>query len=209
MAKRSIKSYSKFTYEDLKALNLTAVITDLFKGEMIVPVEPSAVLLELLESAREASLDTEKARSEFLIMPILRELQKNNKTIFSIYSGFNFDVDPARGLQGFCDYLLARLPLTIVPDAPILAVVEAKLSSSLSAAVPQCVAEMYATRIWNEKKGESAQTIFGAITTGDNWLFLRYKSGMTIEIDKTNYSLKQLDELLGVLQYIINQFKQN
>jgi hypothetical protein len=206
MAKQHTKSYSKFTFNDLKALGLEVIIVDLFAGQTIAAVQPSNMLSEILESANEVSLDTEKARSEFIIAPILRELQKNNKTVFAVYSGFNFDVDTEKGLQGFCDYLLARLPLRVVPDSPIIAVVEAKLNGSLSAAVPQCVAEMYATRIWNEKRNEPTETIYGMITTGDNWLFLRYKEGMTIEVDRNVFPLKQIPELLGVLQHIVNQF---
>jgi hypothetical protein len=42
--------------------------------------------------------------------------------LFSLYySGFNFNVDIERGLQGFCDFILAKLPLKVVPDAPIIA----------------------------------------------------------------------------------------
>jgi hypothetical protein len=207
MAKRNTKSYSKFTFDDLKTLGLEVIIVDLFKGETITPVPPTAWLTETLNRAQNLSLATEKAKSEFLIAPILNELQGNNPTVFAVYSGFNFSVDIVKGLQGFCDFLLAKLPLRIVPDTPIIAVVEAKLNDVITAAVPQCVAEMYATRIWNEKKGEPAQTIYGIITTGDNWLFLRYKIGMTIEVDKSPYPLKQLPELLGVLQYLIDQFK--
>lgn len=98
MAKRNTKSYSKFTLEDLKTLDLCTVVTKLFVDQTIKPVLPSAMLVETLESATEVSLDTEKARTEFLIAPILRELQKNNKNIFSVYSGFNFDVDATKGL---------------------------------------------------------------------------------------------------------------
>lgn len=182
-------------------------MVNLFEGEDIAPVEPSTMLSEILKDAQEVSLDTEKARSEFLIAPILRELQKNNKTVFSVYSGFSFDVDAEKGLQGFCDYLLVKLPLQPVPNAPIVAVVEAKLSGSLAAAIPQCAAEMYATRLWNEKKGEPRQIIYGTITIGDSWLFLRFKEGMTVEVDKKVYPLAKLEEVLGVLQHIVNQFK--
>jgi hypothetical protein len=207
MAKRNTKSYSKFTYDDLSALGLSVIMVHLFEGETIALVQPSMVLSENLKDAAEVSLDTEKARSELLIAPVLRELQKNNKTVFSVYSGFNFDVDAEKGLQGFCDYLLVKLPLQPIPTSPIIAVVEAKLSGSLAAAIPQCVAEMYATRLWNEKKGEPTQVIYGIITTCDSWLFLRYKDGMIVETDKATYPLKQIDELLGVLQHLVNQFK--
>ncbi len=207
MAKRNTKFYSKFTYDDLSTLGLSVVMVNLFEGETIAPVQPSMVLSENLKDATEVSLDTEKARSEFLIAPVLRELQKNNKTVFSVYSGFSFDVDAEKGLQGFCDYLLVKLPLHPIPTAPIIAVVEAKLSGSLAAAIPQCAAEMYAARLWNEKKGEPKEAIYGTITIGDSWLFLRFKEGMTIEVDKKSYPLANLEEILGVLQHIINQFK--
>ncbi len=207
MAKHNTKSYAKFTFEDLKTLGLRTVVTKLFVDETIKPVLPSALLVETLERATEVSLDTEKAISEFLIAPILRELQKNNKNVFSVYSGFHFDVDATKGLQGFCDYLLARLPLTVVPEAPIIAVVWAKLSGSFAAAVPQCAAEMYATRVWNERRGEPTQIVYGAITTGDNWLFLRFADEITIEVNKIVYPLKPLEELLGVWQRIVNQYK--
>lgn len=207
MSKRNLKSYSKFTYEDLKSLGLRTVVKELFEGAIIPPIAPSAWLLETLEGGAEFSLETEKARSEFIIAPILRELHKNNKDVFSIYSGFNFTVDSTKGLQGFCDFLLAKPPRNLVPDSPIIAVVEAKLNDVLTAAVPQCAAEMYATRLWNEKYENKKQDIYGIITTGNLWLMLRLRQGMIIEIDTKQYPATQLDILLGVLQYIVNQYK--
>jgi hypothetical protein len=207
MAKRNAKSYSKFTYDDLSALNLDVILVDLFLNETILPIKPSAHLLETLSEANEVSLDSEKARSEFLIAPILRELQRNNKTVFAVYSGFNFTVDTKRGLQGFCDFLLAKLPLKVIPTTPVIAVVEAKLSGSLSAIIPQCVAEMYAAKIWNKNKEESIQVVHGIITNGENWLFLRYKDETIVEVDKTTYPLAKIEELLGVLQHIVNYYK--
>jgi hypothetical protein len=207
MAKRNTKSYSKFTYDDLQNLGLQTEVKDLFLNENIPPLEASSWLKETLEKGAEFSLNTEKAKSEFIIAPILNELYQNNKTVFAVYSGFNFEVDKERGLQGFCDFLLARLPLNIIPRSPIIAVVEAKLNDVITAAVPQCAAEMYAARISNEKHDKTSQVIYGAITTGTNWLFLRYNEGMTIEVDKHSYSLSQLAILLGVWQHIINQYK--
>ncbi|HNL06227.1 MAG TPA: hypothetical protein PKH93_01565, partial [Chitinophagales bacterium] len=64
-----------------------------------------------------------------------------------------------------------------------------------------------ATRIWNERRGEPTQIVYGAITTGDNWLFLRFADEITIEVDKIVYPLKPLEALLGVLQHIVNQYK--
>ncbi|MEY4904722.1 MAG: hypothetical protein RLZZ292_2537 [Bacteroidota bacterium] len=207
MAKRNTKSYSKFTYDDLKNLGLSTIVVDLFANITIPPVPPSAWLIETLRKGDKFSLNTEKAKSEFIIAPILNELHTNNEEVFAVYSGFSFNVDPAKGLQGFCDFLLAKPPLNIVPDSPIIAVVEAKLNDVITAAVPQCAAEMYATRLWNEKYNQPPQTVYGIITTGNLWLFLRLKADMTIEIDRHSYPLQQLETVLGVWQHIINQFK--
>lgn len=207
MPKQKTKSYSKFTFDDLRDLGLEVIVVDLFVGETIVPIQPSEWLKETLAGGAKFSLNTEKAKSEFIIAPILSELHKRNEEVFAVYSGFNFNVDIEKGLQGFCDFLLAKQPLRIVPDTPIIAVVEAKLSDVITAAVPQCAAEMYAARIWNEKQGKSIQTIYGVITSGDLWLFLRYEQGMKIEVDAHNHSLHELANVLGVWQHIINQFK--
>ncbi len=204
---RKIKTYATFNFADLENLGLKTQLTHLFNGVAFPPIAASATLKEALNEAAEFALDTEKARSEFIIAPILRELRRNNKDIFVVYSGFNFTVDAAKGLQGFCDFLLTKLPLNIVPQSPIIAVVEAKLHDSMSAAIPQCAAEMYAARLWNEKKGEPKQTIYGVVTTGNTWQFLRYEKEHCIEIDKTIYNVSPIENLLGVWQYIIEQFK--
>lgn len=200
------KSYSKFTFQDLLNLGLDTEVINIF-DKKIEEVEPSDWLIQSLERGANFSLNTEKAKSEFIIAPILNEVYVNNKDVFAVYSGFNFNVDAERGLQGFCDFLLAKLPLNIIPNRPIIAVVEAKLSQDLSAAIPQCAAEMYATRLWNEKYGEPAQPVFGVVTTGDNWLFLRLDEDMTVKVDRTNYSTLQLSKLLGVWQVIIEHFR--
>lgn len=208
MAKQNTKSYSKFTYEDLNALGLKTQVVDLFAGKTIADIKPGAGLRQSLDEGQEFSLDTEKARSEFIIAPVLRELYRNNKTVFSVYSGFSFDVDKEKGLQGFCDFLLAKMPYNVIPDNPVVAVVEAKLNDPLNAAIPQCASEMYAASLWNSKRGQTVLPVYGCITTGEKWLFLRHipKSAI-VEVDRRSYLLEPLERLLGVWQHIINQYK--
>lgn len=207
MKKKNTKSYSKFTLDDIKALGLRVELVDLFKGEKIVPIAPSIWLKEALARVVKFSLNTEKAKSEFIIAPVINELCQNNAEAFAVYSGFNFTVEPENGLQGFCDFLLAKLPLSLTPETPIIAIVEAKLDQQLSAAIPQCGAELYAARLWNEKRGEPQQVVYGVVTTGDLWLFVRLRDAMVIEVDLQQYSILQLDMLLGVWQHIINKVK--
>jgi hypothetical protein len=150
MAKRNTKSYSKFTYDDLQDLGIETEVKDLFAGLHIPPVAASAWLKETLEKGADFSLNTEKAKSEFIIAPVLNELYQNNKTVFAVYSGFNFDVDKEKGLQGFCDFLLARLPLNVVPRSPIIAVVESKLNDVIQQqfhnALQKCMRHGFGTK---------------------------------------------------------------
>ncbi len=159
------KNYAKFTFEDLRQLGLTTVLARLFPVEIPQSISPSTWLKDSLSRNEGLSLNTEKAKSEFIIAPVLNELRQHNKAVFAVYSGYNFMVDAQRGLQGFCDFLLAKLPLSIIPETPIIAVVEAKLKQDLSAAVPQCAAEMYATQLWNQQRNEPLAVVYGVITT--------------------------------------------
>ena len=87
------KSYSKFQYADLWDLGLRTEIKSLFDAKNLKKVAPSDWLLQTLEIHRPISLATEKAKSEFIITPILAELRSRNASIFAIYSGFNFNID--------------------------------------------------------------------------------------------------------------------
>jgi hypothetical protein len=40
--------------------------------------------------------------------------------------------------------------------------------------------------------------IYGAVTSGTNWRFLRLQ-GQTIEIDEAEYFINQVEQILGVL----------
>ena len=202
------KSYSKFQYADLWDLGLRTEIKSLFDAKNLKKVAPSDWLLQTLEIHRPISLATEKAKSEFIITPILAELRSRNASIFAIYSGFNFNIDEERGLQGFCDYLLAKLPLSVTPETPIIAVVEAKHNQDLADAVPQCAAEMFAARIWNEKRETKnlPDVLYGVVTSGEMWLFLKLE-GNVIYVNEKNYSIQDLPQLLGIWQHIINLYE--
>jgi hypothetical protein len=61
-----------------------------------------------LDKVITTAINTEKARSEFLIAPVLAELRRQTKHQISLFSGTEFNVDPERGLSGFCDYLISQ-----------------------------------------------------------------------------------------------------
>jgi hypothetical protein len=194
------RSYSDFTLEHLRemfhlqnkqvALNLD-----------VTAMPPSSWLVETLKMNRIAPMNSEKAKSELLITPILVELMNRNSNRFTCFSGTSLDVDAAQSLKGRCDFLLTR-EMSLDISAPIIAVFEAK-DDSLDHWYGQCGAEMYAARMFNEQRNEPITIIHGAVTNGFSWQFLRLE-GSSLLIDKEIYALSDLPKLLGALQYLID-----
>ncbi len=106
-------------------------------------------------------------------------------------------VDEPNGLTGYCDYLIARSSKLFYLESPIVAVVEAK-REDLIAGLGQCVAEMVAIQMFNEKDGRSLPVVYGSVTSGSNWRFLRLE-GKSLSIDLPEYTLRDLAKILGIL----------
>jgi hypothetical protein len=66
----------------------------------------------------------------------------------------------------------------------------------------QCAAEMYASSLFNEQMNEPLTTIYGTVTNGFDWVFLKYEH-KSIEIDMNRYYLGNLPQLLSVIDHII------
>lgn len=170
----------------------------------ILPIESSGWLKEALETglrlARPSS--SEKARSEFIVVPILFEIEKRNNECFAIYSGERLDVDQNRGLVGECDFILTKGKIKHTIQKPIFALVEAK-KNDIDLGLGQCVAQMVGSQIFN--KGE-INTIYGCVTTGEDWQFLKLEQNI-ITFDKKRYYINEVEKILGVLQYIVDFYK--
>ncbi len=69
-------------------------------------------------------MGTEKASSELIVINILLEIKK--RLNISFFSGIDFTVDKARGLNRFCDFIVCQSPEQLYLDTPVLALVEAK-----------------------------------------------------------------------------------
>ena len=140
-------AYSGFTLDEVAEKFALKVR----EGSMLSDAEaiaPSPWLRETLAKYRAMAFISEKSRNEFVIAPILiacRELL-NNEVYF--YSGITLDVDPARGLNGECDFLFSFTAPTPILEAPFLAVVEAK-KDDVYRGLGQCAAQMIAARIFN------------------------------------------------------------
>ncbi len=196
-------AYSDFTLEDIETkFGIENRIEKLFDSPK--PVQPSKWLLETLENAKNLPVRTEKAKSEAIVFPILVELRNLNNKYFTIYSGDNLNADKERGLQGECDFILAKDVHSFSINYPIIQMVEAK-KNDLDLGVPQCAAQLLGAKIFNEKKGVHLEKIYGCVTTGDEWLFMKLED--LIYVDTRKYYLIELEELLGAFQVIIDYYK--
>jgi hypothetical protein len=174
--------------------------TDLFAA--VEPVQPSEFLRVWLEKLAPVAMgvNSEKARSEFIITPMLAETKLRAGASVNVLPGVTFEVDKGRGLTGFCDFLIARSPEIYYIQAPIVAVVEAK-KEDLIAGLGQCVAEMVAIQLFNEREGTPLPTVFGCVTSGTNWRFLKLERSRLF-IDKPEYHLRDAAKILGILAHI-------
>jgi hypothetical protein len=172
-------------------------------------ITPSDLLKNTLEQnvplARQIA--TEKARSEFIIAPILSEVWQRNKPNVGFFSGVEFTVDESQGLKGTCDFLFTRAKEQSIIVAPVLAVVEAK-KEDLKPGMGHCIAEMVAARIFNARDESKVNTktnvpIYGVVTTGTNWQFLKL-DGQTVYIDREERYLNGASKLLGILFQIVS-----
>jgi hypothetical protein len=194
-------SYTDFTLDAVEAaFGLTAQPGELFPGLQPIPVP--AWLRDLLERGRQAAaLVSEKARSEFLVVPLLLAAKEFAPKALAIYSGQRLDVDPTRGLVGECDYILALTPPLPRLRAPLVTVLEAK-KGDIEAGLGQCVAQMVGARLFNEKAGEPARPVFGCVTTGEVWQFLRLE-GAAVLVDSDRLFIDNVGGILAALQAII------
>src|SRR5207249_10321762 len=115
----------------------------------------------------------------------------------NILPGIALDVDAQQGLTGFCDYLVAQSTAIYYLQCPIMAVVEAK-KEDIVAGLGQCAAEMIAIRLFNEREGTTLPAVFGCVTSGSNWRFLKLE-GTTLYIDRPEYYLRDAAKILGIL----------
>lgn len=192
-------SYSNFNRGSLKdKLGIELILrANLFENV------PSRTIGEWLKDFLEQNLNfallqaTEKARSEFIIAPIFAELRRQAEARISIFSGWELNVDVAKGLTGRCDFLVSRSPYQAALEAPLVVAVEAK-QQDFDKGTTQCLAEMVGARIFNERRGNPIREIYGIVTTGDAWRFLMLRENKGL-VDPILLSLDNLEKVFGIL----------
>ncbi|MBF0103263.1 MAG: hypothetical protein HQK77_20375 [Desulfobacterales bacterium] len=196
-------TYSDFNLDTvMKSFNLTITRIALF--DKVRPMSISPWLKESLDKGLQLVLLSEKARSELIVVPILLASRELTHNAFSIYSGHRLDIEPEKSLLGECDFILTRTqPLPMI-QSPIVTLVEAK-KNDIESGLGQCAAQMLGARIFNQREGCDITTIYGCVTTGEVWQFLKL-SDNTIYIDSGRYYIDNIEKILGVLQVIVESY---
>lgn len=195
--------YSKFTLSRaVEDFDLT-VREDPNLFAAIPPVIPTPLLQEILvENIPWAvAVGSEKARSEGIINPVLLEVKRQLGGQVGVFSGEEFNVDIGADLNGYCDFLVSRSSEQLYIKAPVVMLVEAK-KEDLKPALGQCLAEMVAAQRFNLSKGQAIKTIYGVVTSGTVWRFLQLTEKV-VSIDLTDYPLLPVDNVLGVLVWML------
>ena len=193
-------SYTDFTIEILrKSFGLS--VREQVLGETIGCVELSPWLQETLDNSKGLALVSEKARSEFIVVPMLMACREILHRSFQIFSGIRLDVDPERGLKGECDFILAKTPPSPALQSPLVVILEAK-KNDIEEGLGQCAAQMLAARIYNERDGQKVSTMHGCVTTGEAWQFLQLRD-TNLMIDAKRYYIIEAGKILWMLTKII------
>ena len=199
MAYRNFTLRTVRTQFDLEEVDTAGLFSD------IEPMDPSELLATLL--ARNVPLataiGTEKAKSELIVANVLVELREQLDHRISLFSGIDFNVDDESGLTDVCDFLISLSPVQFGLEAPVIVLVEAK-NNNLEIGLGQCVAEMVAAQHFNAEEDNDIPCIYGATTSGTEWLFLKLE-GKRLYIDMLPYQIERCDKILGILAGMVAQ----
>jgi hypothetical protein len=196
--------YSSFSLLQVQRQFDLKVIKGVFFADL-PGLTPGEWLTDLLAKSAPfaAAQGSEKVRSELIVAPLLFELRELLDRRVGLFSGTDFSIDLESGLNGICDFLLTRSTNELIIEAPAIVLIEAK-KGELNAGWGQCAAEMVAAQKFNRAGGQEVPTIYGSVTTGTQWQFLKL-TGQDLTIDVTEYSLNPIDRILGIFKWMVSE----
>jgi hypothetical protein len=198
-------AYSDFTLTDIKEkFNLSFNE----KERLFSDVDSSEYSDHLKETLQynvplATAINTEKARSELIVMPVLVEILKRLNHEISLFSGIEFNVDKEQGLNGICDYIISLSPEQLFLDVPVITIVEAK-NDNLKSGYGQAISAMVASKMYNDSKGRSIENLYGVVTTGSLWNFFKLSDNV-VWVDRDEYHISNLPKLIGIFLHIISK----
>jgi len=196
-------SYSDFKTLDQVHKDLGIVIKA--ENELYINVEPVEVSQWFIDTMKMAytraiRINTESARQALIVDLMLMELNQHINISFFLENTFN--VDSSKGLTGNPDGIISLSDNQLYITSPIVVLVEAK-KSDLSSGFAQCLAEMEAAKIFNEKEGNNIPIVYGVVTDGVLWQFLSLKDNIAT-IDSYLYHFGDGSKIVGILKYFLD-----
>ena len=169
----------------------------------IEPVQLTSWFLETMKMAYTTAIriNTESSRQALIVDHVLMELTQHVKISFFLENTFN--VDSSKGLMGNPDGIISTSENQLYITSPVVVLVEAK-KSDLGSGLGQCVAEMEAARIFNERKGHPISPIYGVVTDGVLWQFLSLQENIAT-IDSYFYHFDDGSKIVGMLKFFVEQ----
>ena len=192
-------AYSDFTLAKVKANFNLRLNEDKSLFDAINPIEVSDFLKQTLKEylPLATAINTEKARSELIIAPILTEVWRQLNYQVGFFSGTDFNVDSGLGLTGYCDFIISADKEQFFINAPVVTITEAK-NENIKSGLGQCIAAMVAASMFNQANQNPIDVIYGAVTTGTAWRFITL-SNQDVSIDSIEYYVNQLEKIIGIL----------
>jgi hypothetical protein len=201
-------AFSDFAYPDLlTTFSLTERgIPNLFTH--LPTVAPSQLLRDTLAAniPLATSAHSEAARSTWLVGPVLSDLWNRYNGDLNLIPGVDFDADPNARLTGRCDFIISRGPQRSMIGPPVMLVFEAK-RDCIPDGLGQCIAGLVGAQRYNQRHNTPIDPLYGCVTTGTNWKFLRL-AGTGLTQDLTEYTLTQVDRILGILVHMVGPIPQ-
>ena len=195
--------YSSFSFASVKKqFDLKSTKGIIFDN--LEPIEPSTWLVDTLKMASQMAIVSEKSRSEWVVGPIMMAIKNANKDRMNILSGENMSVSKDISLTGECDFIFVKDPHTFIVESLIFCLVEAE-KHDLIGGLGQCTAQMVGARMLNEQDGVNYPVIYGCVTTGSDWQFLKLENNL-ITLENNLKYINELPYLLGTFQRIIDEF---
>lgn len=198
-------SYNDFTIKEVKNFFQLETVEKLGIFSSVEEITISEYLTVTLEEnvPLAISINTQKAYSELIIINMLVEIRKIFNHQISFFSGISFNVDEENNLFGNCDFIVSASHEQLFLNAPVTTIIEAK-NENIMSHLGQCVAKMVAAKLFNEQEGDNNSKIYGVITSGIAWKFIKLDSN-TIYIDLKDYHIDNAGKIIGILAAMIRQ----
>jgi hypothetical protein len=197
--------YSDFTM-DMMRHQFGMTVRDHALFDPIGDLVPSPWLRESLQRGLSVYTVSEKARSEFIVAPILAECCQAMERRVNVFSGVTLDVEPQKGLTGECDFILARSLSKYDLQSPLMLILEAK-KHDMELGLGQCAAQMLAACRYNERDGKHLPYLYGCVTNGHVWHFLKLQ-GHDLQLHPERLTINEFSKILWFLVECLKDVEQ-